>query len=83
MAQFRNVSGQDRDLFLPEWLGPRHVAADEVVDVDDELASRYDFAQQGVWETVTPPPAPAPLPAPAETPAPAPAEGDQSNVGSA
>lgn len=84
MAQYRNVSGSDRDLFLPEWLGPKHVEAGGVVDVDDELATRYDFNQPGVWETVTAPPAPpqdaASVPA---DPTPAPAEGDQSNVGSA
>lgn len=81
MAQYRNASGQDRDLFLPEWLGPKHVEAGATVDVDDDLATLYDFNQPGVWETVTAPPAPAPEPAAEQTPAPA--EGDQSNVGSA
>jgi hypothetical protein len=78
MAQYRNVSGSDRNLSLSEWLGPRVVAAGDVIDIDDEVAARYDFAQQGVWETVTAPPAPQPE----QTP-PAPADGDQSNVGSA
>lgn len=77
MAQFRNVSGQDRDLYLPEWLGPIHVEADAVVDVEDDLATQYDFNQLGVWEIVTAPAKPA---KPADqTPDPAPAAADQSN----
>jgi hypothetical protein len=52
MAEFRNVSGQDRYLALPDWVYPRLVAAGDVVNVDDEIASKYDFAQPGVWGDV-------------------------------
>lgn len=37
MAQFRNVSGQDLELSVPQWLNRRLVKAGEVVEVDDEL----------------------------------------------
>jgi len=55
VAQFRNVSGVDRNLVLPEWLAPRLVEADAVVDVDDDLAAKYDFNQPGVWERIDAP----------------------------
>lgn len=54
MAQFRNVSGQDRHLALPDWFAPKFVEAGGVVDVEDALANAYDFDQPGVWEAVTP-----------------------------
>ena len=50
MAQFKNVSGLDRDLALPDWFASRFVEAGGVVDVDDALAAKYDFDQPGVWE---------------------------------
>ena len=50
MAQFRNVSGVDRHLSLPEWYAPRLVEAGAVAEVDDDLAAKYDFNQPGVWE---------------------------------
>lgn len=50
MAQFRNVSGVDRNLSLPEWLSPRLVEDGAVVEVSDDLAAKYDFNQPGVWE---------------------------------
>lgn len=53
MAQFKNVSGQDRNLALPDWYDHRHVEAGGVVDVEDALAEKYDFDQPGVWELVT------------------------------
>lgn len=37
MAQFRNVSGQDRHLALPDWYAPKFAEAGGVVDVDDSL----------------------------------------------
>ena len=52
MAQFKNVSGQDRDLSLPDWYDHRHVEAGGVVDVDDAIAAKYDFDQPDVWEPV-------------------------------
>ena len=55
MAQFRNVSGVDRHLALPEYLAPRLVEAGAVVDVDDAHAALYDFNQAGVWEAVDAP----------------------------
>jgi hypothetical protein len=55
VAQFRNVSGVDRNLVLPEWLAPRLVEADAVVDVDDDLTAKYDFNQPGVWEQIDAP----------------------------
>lgn len=55
MAQFKNVSGQDRDLSLPEWYDHRHVEVGGVVDVEDALAAKYDFDQPGVWEPVNAP----------------------------
>lgn len=61
MAQFRNVSGVDRHLSLPEWLAPRLVEADAVVEVDDDLTAKYDFNQPGVWEWLDAPSAPAPI----------------------
>ena len=54
MAQFRNVSGQDRHLALPDWYAPKFVEAGGVVDVDDALAKTYDFNQPGIWEAVAP-----------------------------
>ncbi len=55
MAQFRNVSGVDRHLALPEYLAPRLVESGGVVDVDDAHAALYDFNQAGVWEAVDAP----------------------------
>jgi len=69
VAQFRNVSGVDRHLSLPEWLAPRLVEADAVAEVDDDLAAKYDFNQPGVWERLDGPSAPE-----VETPADVPAE---------
>jgi hypothetical protein len=54
MAQFRNVSGQDRHLALPDWYAPKFVEAGGVVDVEDAVANAYDFNQPGVWEAVAP-----------------------------
>lgn len=52
MAQFRNVSGQDRHLSLPDWYDARLVEAGASVDVEDAIAAKYDFDQPGVWEVV-------------------------------
>ena len=52
MAQFRNVSGQDRHLSLPDWFDARLVEAGASVDVEDATAAKYDFDQPGVWEQV-------------------------------
>ena len=49
MAQFRNISGQDRHLSLPDWFAPRLVEAGQVIEVEDDLAGKYDFNQPGVW----------------------------------
>jgi hypothetical protein len=37
VAQFRNVSGQDLELSLPQWFNGRVVEAGDVVDVEDDL----------------------------------------------
>jgi hypothetical protein len=37
VAQFRNVSGVDLDLSLPQWFDKRPVKAGDVIDVDDDL----------------------------------------------
>lgn len=50
MAEFRNVSGQDRHLALPEWVGPRVVADGDTVEIDDATAKKYAWDQAGVWE---------------------------------
>jgi hypothetical protein len=55
VAQFRNVSGVDRHLALPDWLAPRLVEADAEVEVEDDLAAKYDFNQPGVWESLDAP----------------------------
>ena len=55
MAQFRNVSGVGRSLSLPDWFQPKFVEADAVVDVDDDLAAKYDFNQPGIWELLEAP----------------------------
>ncbi len=52
MAQFRNVSGRELDLRLPDWYAPKTVPPGELVDVEDDLVRRYDFNQPGVWEPV-------------------------------
>ncbi len=61
MAEFRNVSGEDRYLALPDWINPELVEAGATVSVDDALVysgkgnhlGKYDFAQPGVWEDAT------------------------------
>jgi hypothetical protein len=53
VAQFKNVSGLDRHLALPDWYAPRLVEAGGVVDVADDIAAKYDFDQPGTWEPVT------------------------------
>jgi hypothetical protein len=55
VAQFRNVSGVDRHLALPDWLAPRLVEADAEIEVEDDLAAKYDFNQPGVWESLDAP----------------------------
>ena len=71
MAQFRNVSGSDRHLALPDWYAPKFVEAGGIVDVDDDLVyvapakeedrtpdhhvGKYDFNQPGIWEAVSAP----------------------------
>ena len=55
MAQFRNVSGVDRSLSLPDWYEARFVEAGAVVEVDDDLAAKYDFNQPGIWEWIEAP----------------------------
>jgi hypothetical protein len=50
MAQFKNISGQDRDLSLPDWYEPRRVLAGDVVEIADDVAKKYDLDQPGVWE---------------------------------
>lgn len=74
MAIFRNVSGVSLDLMLPEWYAAKTVEPGSTVDVDDELAVKYDFDQPGVWQRIdaAAPVPPVPVPAP-EPPAPAPA----------
>lgn len=52
MAQFKNVSGVDRHLHLPEWFAARLVEDGAVIEVEDDLAAKYDFDQPGVWESV-------------------------------
>jgi hypothetical protein len=37
VAQFRNVSGVDRHLHLPDWYAPRLVEAGAVIDIEDAL----------------------------------------------
>jgi hypothetical protein len=59
VAQFRNVSGVDLDLSLPQWLNRRLVEAGEVVDVDDDLVAAHEqdiprnYFSPAIWEAVT------------------------------
>lgn len=50
MATFRNVSGVSLDLMLPDWYASKTVEAGDTVDVEDDLAAKYNFDQPGVWE---------------------------------
>lgn len=61
MAEFRNVSGQDRYLALQDWPYAKNVADGETVTVEDDIAVKYDFDQPGVWSVIAAPPVPAPL----------------------
>jgi hypothetical protein len=61
VAQFRNVSGQDLELSLPQWFNGRVVEAGDVVDVDDDLVAAHDqdkprnYFNPAVWEAVSAP----------------------------
>jgi hypothetical protein len=58
VAQFRNVSGVDLDLSLPQWFDKRPVDAGDVIDVDDDLVAAHpedkprNYFSPVIWEQI-------------------------------